>query len=251
MTFKAPETIQLFDHVTFRSLLKTQDELNKRLNPGWQFKNWDFMLALADECMEVMGHMGWKWWKDTDKYQIGITPENSKQIELELTDILHFLLSYMLQVYGDPDRKYWKETTSNPFMVSDSSAGFGVNYGAVTCRIKDMMALAQDNDRSASVKVKYIARDFTWLVMAVTQCDPAKFIASYAGKVALNAFRWNNGYANGSYQKVWDVPGLMKGQDNDFLELALSQVLPAHSSFEGIRSHCTELLGGWYSKRVK
>lgn len=40
----------------------------------------------------------------------------------------------------------------------------------------------------------------------------------YVGKAALNRFRWNNGYADGTYVKIWDGR-----EDNEWLTEILNQ----------------------------
>ena len=72
-------------------LLSMQDELNTYIHPEWKSQGFNWNLAIIDECMEIHGHLGWKWWKKD--YQVGMTKENKKQIQLEVIDILHFALS--------------------------------------------------------------------------------------------------------------------------------------------------------------
>lgn len=72
-------------------LLAMQDQLNSYIHPEWKKQNFDWNFAIIDECREIKEHLGWKWWKEG--YQQGLTEQNRKQVQLEVIDILHFVLS--------------------------------------------------------------------------------------------------------------------------------------------------------------
>ncbi|MCB1616339.1 MAG: dUTP diphosphatase, partial [Pseudomonadales bacterium] len=70
------------------TMLEMQEKMNQRVHPDWRNQGFEWYRAIWVECAELMDHYGWKWWKKQ-------TPDMD-QVHLELIDIWHFGLSYLL-----------------------------------------------------------------------------------------------------------------------------------------------------------
>lgn len=169
-------TALYFSEDVIAKLIAMQDELNTYIHPEWQAQHFDWELAIVDECMEIHGHLGWKWWKDS--YKQGITPDNIQQIKLEVIDIRHFALS--------------SEIMHGGFIQK--------------------MGIPQPPQRAMSFEValqRILSRP--WLAPLEAWCNLANAIGmttdevleTYTQKYVLNKFRQDHGYKDGSYVKVW------------------------------------------------
>lgn len=74
-------------------IFQKQDELNKRLLPGVHLLHnteyaLKFILALRQEVCELVDSLDWKWWKKGE--------DDWNNFQVELIDILHFLVSLFL-----------------------------------------------------------------------------------------------------------------------------------------------------------
>lgn len=188
----------------FEKLTKMQDKLNKltcKTNFGhhdWLKMEFDWGLAIIDECMEVQGHLGWKWWKSSKNYKTGVTDANRKQLQLECIDLLHFMLSMSMQT-GKPPR----------VMVP---LGYTID-GCLT----SIMAAALNGECD-------------WWAWR-TLCDhfgitSEEVVKVYTGKFALNTFRQEHGYNEGTYDKFWLVPEVsaLFQEDNWWLEKVMAEL---------------------------
>lgn len=161
-------------------LFAMQDLLNSYIHPEWQTQKFNWGLAILDECMEIHGHLGWKWWKQG--YQAGLTEENRKQIQLEVIDILHFVVSdWTVRDWA----KYGLEN------LNDLACGYGLSY-CVEHMIKEVT-----NGRTDVI--------FNiWINMAHSVgLTKKQILETYTQKYVLNKFRQDNGYKTGEYAKIW------------------------------------------------
>ncbi|MOA01533.1 dUTPase [compost metagenome] len=183
------------------AMMSMQDSLNKRLAADWALKSWNWKHAIIDECMEVHGHLGWKWWKDTSQYKVGITAENRKQVQLEVVDIWHFIMSWAIDYRYSPDEV--AKELKNP-----------TRTGNIYCEVDRLMAFAATNN----IPINQFAS-----LMHESGLTGQELYEIYVGKYALNRFRWDHGYDDGTYMKHWLVPAvsIMSHEDNWFLELIL------------------------------
>lgn len=175
----------------FTEMWKLQDALNtKTSGPDWQEKRQDWDLAIKDEVMEFYNYIGWKWWKEHDATK---SPKDM-QARLELVDIWHFLLSSIIEFSGDePAQEH------NYIQVYLNRFGDAPN-------ISDIKIL----DGSGSLYYKVVA-----MCNVILACEWSwqELYAAYIGKVALNNFRQDNGYKEGTYLKFW-----WNEEDNAHLE---------------------------------
>lgn len=198
-------------HEQFSYLMGLQDKLNQQMSKvnygtdDWQSQRWNWGLAILDETMELLTTMGWKWWKGSDKYRVGITPFNIKQLQLEAIDILHFGLSHSFAFNRNPQDTFYGQLLDKG---SAWSAIWKIQREAITQGCLHWGA---------------------WYNLCHYLELPAGLIIdTYVGKYALNKFRQDNGYGSDTYQKHWDVPTFENNnEDNAFLEAVIYQ---CHSS---------------------
>ena len=69
-------------------MLEMQDLMNARVDGQWVSARHPYLRAVVIEAAEAIEHHGWKWWKKQHK--------DLAQLQMELIDIWHFLLSEVL-----------------------------------------------------------------------------------------------------------------------------------------------------------
>lgn len=79
----------MFTDAQLKEMLSLQDKMNSKIDIDWRDNNNDWLLAAAMETSEAIDHHGWKWWKHQEP--------DIAQLQMELVDIWHFILSYILQ----------------------------------------------------------------------------------------------------------------------------------------------------------
>jgi hypothetical protein len=187
-------------------LAKMQDTLNSMTCMGnfghadWKKEGWDWGLAVIDEVLEIHGHLGWKWWKGSDHYKQGINIDNKKQIQLEVIDILHFGLSKSMQA----GQKFEPTSQLPPVWDLDD-------------------ALSELLVNSEQTSFSWYAFDALCKALDLTASE---IIDIYTGKYALNIFRQDCGYGEGTYQKQWLIPeiSIKYQEDNWYLEKILGDI---------------------------
>ena len=197
----------------FEEMMKIQDELNSRLNPEWKKEYWNFKLAANVEMVEAIEHYGWKWWKHQEP--------DIDQVKMEMADIFHFLLSEAVmndtgarQIAGEFNCvSRAKKQTRNDFLFS---AGEFISLNYLIGKIYNFFRCMRCIDMSFE--------DLRQL---------------YLGKAILNKFRWNNGYNDGTYIKVWD--GL---EDNEYLTsiLMCHPDAPADEIYHMLEEHYRKIV---------
>ena len=70
------------------TMLALQANMNAKVDPNWITARYPYLRAVAIEGAEAIEHHGWKWWKKQDK--------DLSQLQMELVDIWHFILSEIL-----------------------------------------------------------------------------------------------------------------------------------------------------------
>ncbi len=178
------------------NMIEVQDRLNCHLNPQWCSAGYDWSLAIMSECTELADQIGWKWWKHQPQAPL-------TQIHLEVVDIWHFVLSGLIE-QGAMD--LIRREFARPD-VSPGAAG-GMTPRAALSAAKNVV---QSCDKFDLQLVTY----FRALMHAV-RLSTDDLYDLYMAKAALNLFRWDNGYREGTYIKQWgDV------EDNVYLESVL------------------------------
>ena len=155
-------------------MVEMQDQLNKVVDVDWKDKGRAWNRAVWVECAECMDHLAYKWWKKQDV--------NMEQVQMELVDIWHFLLSWAIQNEEDM-----------VFLVKGSSYKNAVDLS------DSIEAIARN---SAGKDLEWSVDHFMWS-LHLADMDIESLFRMYAGKYTLNAFRQDNGYKDGTYRKQW------------------------------------------------
>ena len=199
-----------FTREEIKKLFQMQDTLNSYIHPEWKTQGFSWGLAIVDECMEIHGHLGWKWWKDG--YKVGLTEENRKQIQLEVIDILHFVIS---------------DNSTNGYHLLGMVDRFNGRYFKET--LEDILRCIMDVAIECIVTVDY------WVPLAHSVgLTKQQILETYTQKYVLNKFRQDHGYKDGSYQKLWQLPEAREFdepyEDNEALELVVNTLRQGNHS---------------------
>lgn len=198
-----------------------QNRLNRRLHEHWVEQGWNFRQALMVEAAEFSEHMGFKWWKKQ-------TPDLN-QARLELVDMWHFILSYTL--------------AESPKLIETSIL-------EVICKHWESGIYNPDIFTTSELVMRLVSESSPILMVAAYRRLCCKVGLSfeelykfYVGKAALNEFRWENGYGDGSYIKLWNGR-----EDNEYLTEIISN--PETDTVEDLSGYIKKHLLDTYNKLV-
>ena len=188
-------------------MLDLQDSMNTKVNPDWRNKNFEWYRAIWIECAEMLDHYGWKWWKKQDP--------DIDQVILELIDIWHFGLSILL-LDGKSAAQIKSEIDTAIKNTSQAKAVSAIEFPVEL----EVFVLSTLESKSFSVNA---------FVKVMNSIDLSfdQLYSGYVGKNVLNFFRQDNGYKEGSYQKVWGGR-----EDNEHLVDLLAELNVSDSSFQ-------------------
>lgn len=190
---------------SFPSKLEEMFLLQKQLNDSTNGKNWELGLnkfnkeinwlrCIHMEVAELIDSTPWKHWKN-----INSAPDMNN-IHVELVDIWHFLMSYILQETNVPKAV----SLVNTHCIYEAAQNIDVNLIIKESEKLSYIALAIEtkNMPSFSGIERFIEQFFR-------ACKSAGLSFSwlqklYIGKNCLNQFRQDNGYKEGTYKKVWN-----------------------------------------------
>ena len=179
--------------------------LQKELNDSTNGKNWElgqnkfgkdinWLRCIHMEVAELIESTPWKHWKN-----INAEPDMNN-IHVELVDIWHFLMSYILQETNVPRAVSLVNTHCIYEAVEDIDVKLMVTEAEKLSYIS--LAIETGNMPSFSGIERFIDQffrcckisglSFTWLQKL------------YIGKNCLNKFRQDHGYKEGTYIKVWN-----------------------------------------------
>ncbi|MBL3519926.1 dUTP diphosphatase [Aliarcobacter lanthieri] len=202
--------------------------LQKQLNDSTNGKNWElgsnkfgkeinWLRCIHMEVAELIDSTPWKHWKN-----INSSPDMNN-IHVELVDIWHFLMSYILQETNVPKAV----SLVNTHCIYEASNNIDIKLVVKEAEKLSYISLAIDTKNMPSFSgierfieqyfrcCKIAGLSFTWLQKL------------YIGKNCLNQFRQDNGYKEGTYKKIWNgnednvvmVSLLEKIEDVSFEEL--------------------------------
>ncbi len=160
-------------------MLEMQDAMNTKVNEDWRNAGFEWYRAIWMEASEMLEHYGWKWWKKQDP--------DVMQVKLEVVDIVHFALSIRL-VQGGPIDEI-AEAVEKDFKEPATA-------GDIRSSIE---LLAQETLIDKGAHFSIIAG-----VMGLLNMSFDELYEVYTGKNVLNMFRQDNGYKDGTYQKIWN-----------------------------------------------
>lgn len=182
-------------------MLSLQNSMNCKVDPNWVDARYPYLRAVAIEGAEAIEHHGWKWWKRQDK--------DLPQLQMELIDIWHFILSEILLRSTD--------TNSNPEhdlqqALEICGTNTSVDFDARVYQFDSMDLLSKLELLIATAVARRIEIPLFASIMGDCELDWTELFRQYVGKNVLNMFRQDKGYKAGTYQKIWDGR-----EDNEYL----------------------------------
>jgi len=188
-------------------MLDLQNSMNTKVNPDWRNKNFEWYRAIWIECAEMLDHYGWKWWKKQDP--------DIDQVILELIDIWHFGLSILL-LDGKSAAQIKSEIDD---AIKNTKQTKAVSASEFPLEL-EVFVLSTLESKSFSVNA---------FVKVMNSIDLRfdQLYTGYVGKNVLNFFRQDNGYKEGSYQKVWGGR-----EDNEHLVDLLAELNVSDTNFQ-------------------
>jgi dimeric dUTPase (all-alpha-NTP-PPase superfamily) len=207
-----------------KAMFAMQDSFNKQVHPEWKTQNYAWHEAILVESAELIEHLGYKWWKHQEP--------NIDQVVMELVDIWHFAMSYMIGVSTD-GVDYEEILDSLDGVENDFKTLSPAEIRSDICEIVNNITF-QDPYERAFCNESFFA---VWYGLGNNFADLYKM---YIGKNALNIFRQNNGYKEGTYVKIWN-----DREDNEFL----TDYLAVADINEKLMSNVLEYLQDIYSHR--
>ena len=179
--------------------------LQKELNDNTNGKNWELGINKFDkeinwlrcihmEVSELIDSTPWKHWKN-----ISAEPDMNN-IHIELVDIWHFLMSYILQETNVPravslvNTHCIYEAVENvdiKVVVKESEKLSYISFAIETGNMPAFGSIERLIDQFFRC-CKISGLSFNWLQKL------------YIGRNCLNKFRQDNGYKEATYTKVWD-----------------------------------------------
>ncbi len=216
--------------------LQLQDQLNRKINENWKKirKKEDFYRAIWLECAEAVESLPWKWWKKTQS--------DIENLEIELADIFHFILSLIL-MEKNPDLTYFYKGLNEDFKNLKNIEGDYINHYLAQIYQQNENIYEEYIFLFEKVAEKSLRQDldgvlffFGLLTKRLMGFD--RLYLLYMGKNILNHIRQEMGYKSGEYKKIVDglednkyLINLIKEVDNiENLELRLRETLKEKAS---------------------
>lgn len=189
-------------------MLSLQAAMNAKVDPNWIAARYPYMRAVVIEAAEAIEHHGWKWWKKQEK--------DLPQLQMELIDIWHFLLSQILLDEDGNETAALLRLSEQLERIEDSQQ---VNFDGKQHNVNSMDLLAQLELLIALSASRKIELSVFAAIMSNCEMDWTELYCQYVGKNVLNFFRQDHGYQDGSYQKMWNGR-----EDNEYLVEVMAEL---------------------------
>ncbi|RXJ87543.1 dUTP diphosphatase [Arcobacter sp. CECT 8985] len=179
--------------------------LQKELNDSTNGKNWELGINKFDkeinwlrcihmEVAELIDSAPWKHWKN-----INAEPDMNN-VHVELVDIWHFLMSYILQETNVPKAV----SLVNTHCIYEANEEVDVKSMIKESEKLSYIALAiQTNNMPSFSGIERFIDQF-FRCCKISGLSFMWLQKLYIGKNCLNKFRQDNGYKEGTYLKEWD-----------------------------------------------
>ncbi len=199
-----------------KTMLSLQSAMNAKVDPNWVAARYPYMRAVVIEAAEAIEHHGWKWWKK----QIKDLP----QLQMELIDIWHFLLSDILLGVDGDEAAALSNLSAQLQRIQDSNQ---IEFDGRTYSLSSMDLLSQLELLIALSAARRIELSLFAGIMENCEMDWTELYCQYVGKNVLNFFRQDHGYQDGSYQKIWNGR-----EDNDYLVEVMAKLDPSAADYK-------------------
>jgi hypothetical protein len=220
-----------------------QRELNNKLNPKWAEQGWHYYRAVWTEMAEAIGHTNWYWWK-TGTFGKDMTPEQIREIHIELCDVLHFGISLDIIRWIDGG-------TAEPDLYLRYVQAFEDAAGSSESLENCLEGVVVDAILVREFNIKKFAR-----ACRAVDLDLVGLLTYYFGKSTLNQFRWDNGYNLPSghpdkYVKLWKFQETSGAQEDNTILITVLQQLLADNPTEALaEAMVTEVFQSSLYKRL-
>lgn len=185
-------------------MFELQDRLNRHINRNWKNADYNWPTAIMAECQEVVDQVGWKWWKQYER----ATP---MQINLEVVDIWHFLLSAYLECGAGTTSLVQARIKQEP---DHWFIGKPVDDAHIIRRAQVLSACA--GTYGVHEPLRMLPEFFSLMRACRLSFDDLEQL--YRKKATLNLFRLDNGYRSNQYVKDW-----LGEEDNVYLEKIITE----------------------------
>jgi dimeric dUTPase (all-alpha-NTP-PPase superfamily) len=195
------------------TMLDLQYKLNALVDRDWLTKKFPYLRAAFVESAEALDHYGWKWWKK----QTSDIP----QVQIEISDILHFYLSDLLISTSGDIKSATKLMATECNDLSQTLSIGEIEFDLSSVETQTLFELL-----AATSVIRQRSFNILQKIMEKCELDWNSLYVGYVSKNILNIFRQNNGYKDGSYQKIWDGR-----EDNEHLYEIISKLDASSSTF--------------------
>jgi len=238
-----PLAALLEESSSFPHKLEEMFLLQKKLNDETNGVNWELGINKYDkeinwircihmEVAELIDSTPWKHWKNID------SKTDLENIHIELVDVWHFLMSYILQETNIPKavslvnthciyESVEIENIDTKLIVSEAEKLSYIAFAIQTGNMPAFSGVERFIDQFFRC-CKVAGLSFTWLQKI------------YIGKNCLNKFRQNNGYKEGTYIKIWDglednvaMMEILNDIENISFDLMYSKLQERYNSIKG------------------
>lgn len=199
----------------FKEMILLQDKANKEIvGDNWVDYNINWVTPIIAETVEAIESFSPYHWKgsadnslvNSNSYSEWLKGQelDEENLQVEVVDIFHFLLSYLIQNKPTIKEGLTRFVTNRLAEVRAEAINKEKAIKELHTFIHKVSDLALSKPRSVSKRtlIKRIVEQFA-VVMASTNVSPELLFKLYIGKNRLNVFRTNNGYKVGEYSKNW------------------------------------------------
>jgi dimeric dUTPase (all-alpha-NTP-PPase superfamily) len=199
-----------------KTMLSLQGAMNSKVDPNWVAARYPYLRAVVIEAAEAIEHHGWKWWKKQDK--------DLAQLQMELIDIWHFILSELLLQNDGNDAASLPRLQQ---LLCEIGENDRIEIDGRVYELGSLTLLAQLELLIALSAVQRIELSVFAAIMKNCEMDWTELYCQYVGKNVLNFFRQDHGYKEGSYQKMWNGR-----EDNEYLVDIMSSLDPEDGQYK-------------------
>ena len=212
--------MKLVDHL--EELLTLQHNFNLSLDRDYLDHNYDWQAAILVEVGELLEAEGYQWWKKTEVDHDGIG--------IELVDILHFVLSFMIQT--NYNQISFQNEVKDPKDREDPLDFHKVAQGSEIWGVERHFnpevfhsEISQFVNTIFSNSGDFASYFLDYLLLVCKHYTELEIYHMYLMKNALNKLRQTYGYIDGNYHKFWEYEGYLV-EDNR-VALKILKQLPA------------------------
>ncbi len=200
-------------------MFELQETLNKKINPEWRKirTKKDFSRATWIECAELVDSLPWKWWKKVEP--------DMENVQIEVVDIWHFVMSYLLLDYKDIGKlleseeiEMFKKGINEDFHNIPINGAYINHYLAETDK-NEKLIWTTERVAEGFLKQNSIEGFFFFGLLVKNTISFEKLYLLYIGKNVLNHIRQEMGYNKGNYKKT--INGM---EDNQYLFKIVNEV---------------------------